>query len=34
MIGKSPIKSQRDLFRPMLEEFIDIQVIKSFLRNN
>jgi len=25
MIGKSPIKSQRDLFRPMLEEFIDMR---------
>ena len=24
MIGNSPIKSQRDLFRPMLEEFIDM----------
>jgi IS5 family transposase len=25
MIGNSPIKSQRDLFRPMLEEFIDMR---------
>lgn len=25
MIGKSPIKSQRDLFRPLLEDFIDMQ---------
>lgn len=25
MIGKSPQKSQRDLFRPMLEDFIDMQ---------
>lgn len=23
MLGKSPIKSQRDMFRPMLDEFID-----------
>jgi IS5 family transposase len=25
MIGKSPIKSQRDLFRPLLEDFIDLR---------
>ena len=25
MIGKSAIKSQRDLFRPLLEDFIDMQ---------
>jgi len=25
MPGKSPIKSQRDLFRPILEDFIDIR---------
>ena len=25
MIGKSPIKSQRDLFRPLLEDFIDMR---------
>jgi IS5 family transposase len=25
MLGKSPIKSQRDMFRPMLEEFIDMR---------
>lgn len=24
MIGKSPKKEQRDLFRPMLEDFIDM----------
>ncbi len=25
MIGKSPIKSQRDMFRPLLEDFIDMR---------
>lgn len=25
MLGKSPVKSQKDLFRPMLEEFIDMR---------
>lgn len=25
MLGKSPIKSQRDLFRPILDDFIDIE---------
>lgn len=25
MIGKSPVKSQRDMFRPMLDDFIDLK---------
>ena len=24
MLGKSPIKSQRDMFRPILDDFIDL----------
>jgi len=33
MIGKSPLKSQRDLFRPLLEDFIDMQHELVFLGN-
>jgi transposase, IS5 family len=33
MIGKSPVKSQRDMFRPMLDDFIDMKQELVLLAN-